>query len=250
MQNLNLSTGGESSPYIKYNAKAGRWFVKNHEGTDVEVPNPRFAIELENFKTGWISFPPASAPSFIWDVQGVRAPRPEGDYKEGFEVWVMGTDPQPGLGGAPIGVRQWTATAYAAKAGVTALNCLYEQQKGDNPGKMPIVRMVSVNVIKGDYGDNYEPVFQIEGWVERSKVPKLIEAAAPAPIISPPSPTVSVDAPLPTSSPLQQAVDKLGETSTNSEHTPPVTPAFQTGQTEQTGQEQTPSEELDDVIPF
>lgn len=227
MKDLNLSTGGDSSPYIKYNAKAGRWFVRNHEGKDIEVQNPRFAIELENFKTGWISFPAGSPPSFIWDEQGVRAPRPEGgDYKEGFEVWVMGTDPQPALGGAPIGVRQWTATAYAAKAGVTALNGLYEQHKGDNPDKMPVVRMVSVNVIKGDYGDNYEPVFQIESWVERSRIPQLIEAARP----SAPTPPLSN----PTATPA----------ATNSGHTPAVTPPFEPPK------EQTAAEDLDDSIPF
>lgn len=239
MQNLNLSTGGESSvPFIKYNAKAGRWSVRDHEGKDAPIQNPRFAIELENFRTGWICFPPGLPPIFVWDEQGVRAPRPEGDYKEGFEVWVMGTDPQPGLGGAPIGVRQWTSTAYAVKAGITALNRLYEQHKADHPDAVPVVRMVNVNIQKGDYGDNYEPVFQIETWVERSKVPKLIEAATPATIISPSSPTVPVDAPLPASSPLQQAVDKLGETSTNSEHT----------QTGQPGQSM--AAEIDDEIPF
>ena len=238
MKDLNLSTGGDSSPYIKYNAKAGRWFVRSHEGKDVEVPNPRFAIELENFKTGWISFPAGSPPSFIWDEQGVRAPRPEGgDYKEGFEVWVMGTDPQPALGGAPIGVRQWTATAYAAKAGVTALNGLYEQHKGDNPDKMPVVRMVSVNVIKGDYGDNYEPVFQIELWVERSKVPSLIEAATPAPTIALPLQpallTNAVAAPLPTPA-------------GNGGHTPTVTPPFEPPKEP----EKPFSEAIGDEIPF
>ena len=51
---LNLSTGGDFSPFLKYNAKAGRWFVRGENGTDVEIEHPRFAIDLENIRQGWL----------------------------------------------------------------------------------------------------------------------------------------------------------------------------------------------------
>ena len=179
MTNLNLSTGGDFSPFIKYNAKAGRWFVRRGDnGTDVEIPNPRFAIDLANIRVGWILFPQASPPSFVWDIEGVRAPKPEGDYKDGFKVFVMGTDPQPGLANQNIGVREWSSNAYAVKAGMMELYRQYEATEKQNPNGIPVVRCVSVKVIKGEYGDSFEPVFVIEAWVGRDRVPQLTAAVA------------------------------------------------------------------------
>lgn len=173
---LNLSTGGEFSPFLKYNAKAGRWFVRGDNGTDVEISTPRFAIDLENIRTGWILFPPASPPLFVWDINGTRAPKPEGAYKDGFKVFIMGTEIQPALANQNLGVREWTSNAYAAKAGLMTLHQQYEEGKGQNPNKVPVVRCINVKIIKGDYGDSFEPVFTIETWVERGRVPQLTAA--------------------------------------------------------------------------
>ncbi|HDZ38964.1 MAG TPA: hypothetical protein ENH62_11860 [Marinobacter sp.] len=178
MTNLNLSTGGDFSPFIKYNAKAGRWFVRGDNGTDVEIPSPRFAIDLANIRQGWIMFPQASPPSFVWDVQGMRAPKPEGDYKDGFKVFVMGTDPQPALANQNIGVREWSSNAYVVKAGMMELYRQYEATEKQNPNGIPVVRCVSVKCIKGEYGDNFEPVFVIEAWVGRDRVPQLTAAVS------------------------------------------------------------------------
>ena len=133
MTNLNLSTGGEFSPFLKYNAKAGRWFVRGDNGTDVEIPNPRFAIDLENIRVGWIFFPQASPPQFVWDLNGIRAPKPEGAYKDGFKVFIMGTDIQPALANQNLGVREWTSNAYAAKAGLMDLHRQYQDSFVQNP---------------------------------------------------------------------------------------------------------------------
>jgi hypothetical protein len=53
---LNLTTSeGEFTPYIKYNAKAGRFYVRPDGGTeDVEISNPVLAFDMANIKTGWI----------------------------------------------------------------------------------------------------------------------------------------------------------------------------------------------------
>lgn len=177
MTDLNLSTGGEFSPFLKYNAKAGRWFVRDDNGNDIEIASPRFAIDLENIKTGWIHFPPTSPPSFVWDVEGVRGPRPGDGYKDGFKVFLMSTDAQPALANKPLGVREWTSNAYAAKAGLLNLYQQYQANAGQNPDKVPVVRCVSVKVIKSDFGDSFEPVFAIEAWVERNRVQQLTEAA-------------------------------------------------------------------------
>ncbi len=199
---LNLSTGGDFSPFIKYNAKAGRWFVRGDNDTDVEIPNPRFAIDLENIRVGWILFPQASPPSFVWDFEGVRAPKPEGDYKDGFKAFVMGTDPQPGLANQNIGVREWSSNAYAAKAGMMALYRQYEATEKQNPNGIPVVRCVSVKVIKGEYGDSFEPEFIIDAWVNRGRVQQLTAAVAADLQSVQPTPAPDPNAPLASPSPL------------------------------------------------
>ena len=203
---LNLSTGGDFSPFIKYNAKAGRWFIRGDNGTDVEIEHPRFAIDLANIRQGWILFPQASPPSFVWDVQGMRAPKPEGAYKDGFKVFIMGTDPQPGLANQNIGVREWSSNAYAVKAGMMDLYRLYKASEKQNPNKIPVVRCVNVKIIKGEYGDSFEPVFTLEAWVDRDRVPQLTEAVA-ADLQSAPDPVPGPDTITPLASPSPLSVE-------------------------------------------
>lgn len=187
---LNLTTGGDYTPFLKYNAKAGRWFVKNENGDEVEVQNPRFAIDFENIKTGWICFPPASPPQFVWDYNGERQPRPEpigkAQYKDGFEVMVYGSDPVPHLGGQPLGLRQWTSNANAAKGSVKRAYDLFEKGKAANPKKVPVFRCTGVSIIKGINGDSFEPIFELEQWVERSRISEFETAPEAPPPASPP----------------------------------------------------------------
>ena len=97
---------------------------------------------------------------------------------------------EPALANMPLGIREWTSNAYAAKAGLLNLYRQYQETTGQNPDKVPVVRCVSVKIIKGEYGDSFEPVFAIEVWVERSRVPQLTEAAT-ANVKDTPTPTNS-----------------------------------------------------------
>lgn len=250
---LNLSTGGEFSPYLKYNAKAGRWFVRGENATDIEIPTPRFAIDLENIRVGWVLFPQTSPPSFVWDVHGMRAPKPEGDYKDGFKVFIMGTDVQPAMGNKPLGVREWTSNAYAAKAGMMDIHRQYQEGKGQNPDKVPVVRCVSVKVIKGEYGDSFEPVFVIEMWVERSRLPQLtaavtadMQVVSPAPTPATPLPASTARSAFETPSGPTAAAAQAPIAATDGGHTPIVTPPFEPPKEP----EKPFSEAIGDEIPF
>ena len=254
MTNLNLSTGGDFSPFIKYNAKAGRWFVRGENGTDIEIASPRFAIDLANIRQGWILFPQASPPMFVWDVQGMRAPKPEGDYKDGFKVFVMGTDPQPALANQNIGVREWSSNAYAAKAGMMELYRLYEATEKQNPNGIPVVRCVSVKVIKGEYGDSFEPVFVIDAWVDRDRVPQLTAAVAADLQSVQPTPAPDPNASFPSPSPLSVKPPAMAK----SVHSPLVGPGDQATIKARTGGGLTPTTDpsamhpdvMDDPVPF
>lgn len=175
---LNLSTGGEFMPYIKFNAKLGQWLVKGEDNMpDVIIPSPRMAMDMANVKTGWIIFSPAGPPQHIWDVNGIRQPLPDGvRAKDGFEVMVHGPDPQPGLGGHPVGFRVWSSNAAATKEGFVKAYSEWEAQSGEHPDEVPIFQMTGVQKIGGQHGDSFAPVFSLTGWVARSKVPEFTAA--------------------------------------------------------------------------
>ena len=55
---LNLSVGdGDFTPFMKYNAKAGRFYVRPDGATEeTEIINPILAFDMANIKTGWLYY--------------------------------------------------------------------------------------------------------------------------------------------------------------------------------------------------
>lgn len=168
-----LNLGGEEfTPYLKYNAKAGRFYVRPSGVTeDVEVVNPRLAVDMANIKTGWIHYPEGMGPEKVWDASlSNPAPRPPGPrkFKRGFEVMVIGNDNLPGIG--ILGLREWSSNAANANSAIVKMYEAYEAGMAANPGKVPFYICTGVSPINGAYGTNYEPKFELKGWIERSKV--------------------------------------------------------------------------------
>lgn len=171
---LNLSAGGEDfTPYIKYNAKAGRFYIRPQGATaDVEVEKPRLLFDMINIKTGWIYYPEGGSPEKVWDSNPQQAaPRPPGPkkFKRGFEVMVLGNDNLPGIG--KLGLREFSSTASNSITAILKMHAAYETGLTANPGCVPFYRCTSVLPIAGAYGTNYEPVFELMAWVDRKKAP-------------------------------------------------------------------------------
>lgn len=196
---LNLSVNdGEITPYLKYNAKAGRWYVRP-EGSqeEVEVDKPRLLFDMANIKTGWIFYQEGVGPEKVWDTNGTTAPRPAGPkkFKRGFEVMVYGPDEIPGVG--KIGLREFSSTAANCIAAILAMYAAYEAEAGKHPGEVPFYQCLGVRPIQGAYGTNYEPQFLLKGWVARAKIPALAETPheAPSHSATPPPPDPVWDEP-------------------------------------------------------
>lgn len=192
---LNLSTNdGDFVPYLKYNAKAGRFYVRPQGAQqDVEVINPRLVFDMANIKTGWLFYQEGIGPEKVWDPDLVNAaPRPAGPrkFKRGFEVMVYGNDDLPGIG--RLELREFSSTASNVIGVINQMYTAYEQGMKANDGKMPFYRCDGVQAIQGAYGTNYEPQFRLIGWVDRIKVPAFDEFVrkthAPTP---PPAPPVT-----------------------------------------------------------
>ena len=74
---LNLSSGGgEFHPYIKYNAKEGRWYIPVDDEPEIEVQVTKLAMDFPSIKVGWMCFPTGQAPKYVWDIGGRRQPQP------------------------------------------------------------------------------------------------------------------------------------------------------------------------------
>lgn len=178
---LNLTVNdGDVTPYIKYNAKAGRFYVRP-EGAqqDFEVVNPRLIFDMANIKTGWIFYQEGMGPEKVWDPSASQAAaRPAGPrkFKRGFEVMVYGNDQIPSIG--PLGLREFSSTASNVITSILRMYNEYEMGARQNPDALPFYVCTGVAPIQGSYGTNYEPQFALKAWVPRMKVPAFANHAA------------------------------------------------------------------------
>ena len=188
--NLTVNDGEEFTPFIKYNAKSGRFSrrVENEHGDQVdrEVVNPRLAFDFAGIKTGWITFIEGSAPQKQWDPPGGTAEKPNWDrVKRGFEVMVYGSDKVPG---GEVGMREFSSTANAVINQIKIMYGRYEDEIAANPGGVMVWKCTGVNELKTKHGPNYEPVFEFEKWIGRADVPglgELQDAPPPEPVPNP-----------------------------------------------------------------
>ena len=170
---LNLSVSdGDFVPYIKYNAKAGRWYVKPEGATEeIEITNPALAFDMANIRTGWLFYAEGSGPEKVWDPAPTQmAPKPAGPrkFKRGFEVMVYGNAM---VGGKKLGIREFSSTAANVITAMLRMYGEYETAVGANTGKVPVFICKGVKPINGAYGVNYEPQFELQTWVDRARVP-------------------------------------------------------------------------------
>jgi hypothetical protein len=173
---INLRVSGDFTPYLKYNSKAGRWYARfDGVNSDVEIANPRIAIDLENIKTGWIAFSQTGGPpQILWDPsQAEESPKPNWEgVKRGFRVVVVGRDAVT-TAGAVLGEREVMATANAIIKPIIDMYNQWEKDRGDHPGCIPVYRCTGVVALNGRNGVNYEPVFKLLSWIARDKMPEL-----------------------------------------------------------------------------
>src|SRR6185436_4488739 len=88
---LAKNDGGDFKPIVKYDARAGRIFRIDRDGTTsstVEITNGFAAVfDLANIRVGWVLFAEGGAPD--WSMVPIGAtlpPRPSKDHKQGFRL--------------------------------------------------------------------------------------------------------------------------------------------------------------------
>ena len=210
---LGLSVGGSGGnflPIVKYDARAGRMFrVDREDGVSVPVDitrNFKAVFDFENLEVGYINFDTGSAPDFVMVPHGEGLPdKPSDKHRQGLRLTMKLASE---LGGD---VREMAGTSAALIKGIDALHDMYLSGASANAGKLPVVALADTVAVESGSGTkkstNYQPVFEVVGWVKRpSGLEPKGQAAAPAPARSAPPATGSTRAAPPAAKPKAPAM--------------------------------------------
>lgn len=157
---LHIGSTGTIKPYVKFNAKADKWFVKG-DGGDVEIARPTFVADLANIATGWLRFREGEAPERLIDPSLDRAaPSPGEGFKRGFVVAVFS---RKFFGGA---VELSSASIHMGNA-IREVYQAFEETRAAHPGQLPVIACTGSEAMKDKYGINYRPMLATVKWVER-----------------------------------------------------------------------------------
>lgn len=192
------SAGGDFLPIVKYDARAGLWFrIDRVDSGAGFLPEPvditrnfKAIFDLENLETGWIAFPSGSAPlsalvgmKLLLGKETTFPNQPGEIYKHGLRFMVkLAKD----IGGDKP-VREVMGTSKAFLNGIEGLFRDYLRDAPANAGKLPVVVMDGITMIKTGSGNkvssNYRPNLKIAAWAPRGDLewkPRANVATAPA----------------------------------------------------------------------
>jgi hypothetical protein len=194
---------GEFTVYVKYNAKAGRWYTKDDQpnATEFEVVNMTAVFDIPNLKTGWFLFQAGSAPDKAINSQlSAWGPKPSDAHKRGFQINLFSDKNL-------LGVREFASTAGSV---IEAMNGLYDVwlvAPEAAQGKLPVVKCAGVLPVTGKHGVNYAPVLEIVAWVDRpAQLGEVTAKAVTGPAAAAPVAGPAVHAPPPAQAPVQAQV--------------------------------------------
>lgn len=165
------SSGGDFLPILKFDARAGRFFRRDRNGTEnVEVDITKAfkaVVDMENIEVGYINFATGGAPDFVLVPLGDPMPqKPSDGHKQGFRiVCKLGND----CGGD---LREFSSCAKVVIRGIDALHEAYLAGEKQNPGKLPVIVLkdtVPITTEGKQKSTNYQPVFEIVSWAPRPK---------------------------------------------------------------------------------
>lgn len=216
---LGLQTGGnggaDRTPYVKYDARAGRMFRVDRvevngawQSNQVDVTNNFSAVfDFANIEVGWLNYSD-QGPLKAMAVLG-KAPipaRPDGvndkgkpAFRQGFNILLAMPKDQGG------GVRELNSNAGCVIEAVDELHDKFTAAPEGKDGKLPVVRLVSATPVKSGQSTNYRPVFEVVSWVDR---PPALNGQAPA--AAPAAAPVAAPAPVPQPAPVSAGANDFG----------------------------------------
>jgi hypothetical protein len=191
---------GEFTVYVKYNAKAGRWYTKDDapNAAEFEVVNMTAVFDIPNLKTGWFLFQAGSAPDKAINASlSAWGPKPSDAHKRGFQINLFSDKNL-------LGVREFASTAGSVIEAMNGLYVAYLAAHEAAQGKLPVVRCAGVLPVTGKHGVNYAPVLEIVAWVDRpAQLGEVTAKAVAGPVTPAPVAGPAAYAPPPVQAPVQ-----------------------------------------------
>jgi hypothetical protein len=191
-------------PFVKYDARAGRFFRNDRSESNGDYTNTpvditaqfKAILDLENIEIGYLKFAANSAPEYkLVKLGQPMPPKPsdDGKWKQGVRVMMK---LHKDCGGD---IREISSNAAAFLKGIDELHTAYEAQKGANAGKLPVVTLKTTIPVTSGSGDkkstNYQPVFEIVGWAARPNDLKHVAKQIASPSVAPTNGAAAVAAP-------------------------------------------------------
>jgi hypothetical protein len=165
------AVGGESKPFLGYNAKARLWTIDK----ETKTSRLKFVADCDNAEAGWMKFAEGMAPDFqlvpVADLLDGKPYPPMPDardangrplYRRGFKIIVKLPDKLAGDGPT---VREFTANSLATTSAIDDLLRAWYAQRQD--GKVPVVSCRDYTEVKSKQGSNFAPVFEIVELIDR-----------------------------------------------------------------------------------
>lgn len=192
----NTGGGGDIIPIVKFDAKAGDFIrvdrAQNASGewekSNIEMSLPLSVVmDMAEIETGWLSFD-SGAPDFKMVKVGEQMPpKPTDNHKQAFRVRLFGSE---------LGLREFSSQAKTVIREMDALHNQFEADRGNNPGKLPVVTISGTKTItvSTPQGENRfkVPEWSITSWADRPA--GMDGAAAPTPTAAAPSALASAPA--------------------------------------------------------
>ena len=172
---LNIGDSGNYHDIVKFNAKENRWYLRIGD-EESEIDTPTMAVDLANIATGHMLFLEGSAPNRLMDPSlDVEAPKPSDSHKRGFMVLCFSTK-------YLNGVAELSSSSMHLSKAIKELYAAFEEQRGEHPGKVPVVACTDTTAMKGKYGTNHKPTFEIVDWADRPEDLPDVSPADPSEI--------------------------------------------------------------------
>lgn len=190
---LNLPTGGDTKPYIKFLPSLNAWQMSSDAGAIEFDFNKPAVFDIQNIQLGWLLLAEGQRDWQPWP-NNQATPRPDGDYKPGFEINVYSNQL---FGDEPV--RSFSSNGTGSVMFIQNLYAECERHPEFSQGKSPVIQINGSKAVKVGKGNTRVPQFQIVKWVDR---PVALGAAAPAP-----APAASAPAPAAKAAPAVAAAD-------------------------------------------
>lgn len=182
---LAIPGGGDSRPYIRFQASVNSWQQSASDGKPAEFQFDKPAVfDIQNVQLGWMLLETGNRDWQPWP-NNEQQPKPQGEYKAGFDVDVFSTAM---FGDEPV--RSYSSNSTGSVMFIQELYNAAEQCPEFAQGLSPVVQLNGSKAIKIGKGNTRIPNFAIVKWIprpgafnadgeaEQAPAPK---AAAPAP---------------------------------------------------------------------